>query len=306
MKILVTGGAGFIGSHVVDAFVEAGHDVIVVDNLSTGRRSNLNPHARFYQVDIRSPEIEEVFERERPQAISHHAAQGDLRRAVADPQFDAEVNILGSINLLQLSHRYKVGKFLYVSSGGGIYGEPEYLPCDEGHPVKPLSPYGASKYAFELYLYLYRQNYGLDYTILRYANIYGPRQDPLGEAGVVAIFTGQMLGGKPVKINGSGEQTRDFLFVADCAQANLLALENGSGRAFNFGSGLETSINQIYNRLKELTGYPLEATNGPAKTGETFRIYLDAKRAEEELGWRQTVNLDEGLRQTVAYFRENE
>jgi len=306
MKVLVTGGAGFIASHVTDQLIAAGHQVVIVDNLSTGRVSNLNPKAVFYEMDIRSPELRKVFEEERPEVISHHAAQMDVRRSVADPIFDAEVNILGSIKLAQLAIEFNVRKFIHISSGGAAYGEPAYMPCDENHPVQPLSPYGASKYTFELYLYIFKETAGLDYTVLRYPNVYGPRQDPHGEAGVVAIFIGQMLRGKPVTIFGNGEQVRDFVYVADCAAANLLALEKGGGRVYNLASGAGTSVNQIFDGLKAITGYPDAANYAPAKPGETFRIYLDATRAQQELGWRQTLDLTAGLRQTVEYFRQVE
>ncbi|NLS75979.1 MAG: NAD-dependent epimerase/dehydratase family protein, partial [Chloroflexi bacterium] len=290
MKILVTGGAGFIGSHVVDRFIAEGHDVVVVDNLSTGRRANLNPKATFYEMDLRSPQLAEVFERERPEAIDHHAAQAEVRRSVADPVFDAEVNILGSLNLLQNAAKYGVRKAIYISSGGAIYGEPEYMPCDEKHPVRPMSPYGVTKHTVEHYLYLYKQLHGLDYTVLRYANVYGPRQDPNGEAGVVAIFVGQMLnGGKPI-IYGDGRQERDFVYVADCARANALALTRGEGEAFNIGSGVPLSVNGLFELLKQITGYAGEARYGSAKAGDILRIYLDASKAKRELGWEPTVS----------------
>jgi UDP-glucose 4-epimerase len=303
VRILVTGGAGFIGSHVVDSFIEAGHDVIVVDDLSTGRRSNVPPEATFHHVDIRSPALANVFEAERPDVVSHHAAQVDVRRSVADPVFDADVNVLGSLNLLECCRVHGVRKVIYISSGGAIHGEPQYLPCDEDHPVQPLAPYGASKYIVERYLYLYREVHGLDYTVLRYGNVYGPRQDPHGEAGVVAIFTGQMLrGGTPV-VNGSGEQERDFVYVEDCARANVLALERGGGGVFNLGSGMGTSVNRIFELLREIAGYDGDAVHGPAKAGETFQIFLDATRARQELFWEPTVDLEDGLERTVAYFR---
>jgi UDP-glucose 4-epimerase len=216
-KILVTGGAGFIGSHVVDLFLAKGYEVVVLDDLSTGRISNLNPTARFYQMDIRSSEVREVFAKERPDYVSHHAAQADVRRSVTQPLFDAEVNILGSINLLECAREFEVKRFVYVSTGGAVYGEPERLPCNEEHPIHPICQYGASKHTVEHYLYMYDANYGLKYTVLRYPNVFGPRQNPHGEAGVVAIFTGKMLGGEPVLVNGDGEQTRDFVYVGDCA-----------------------------------------------------------------------------------------
>lgn len=302
MRVLVTGGAGFIASHVVDLLIAAGHEVAVVDNLSTGRRENVHPRARFYQVDIASPELREVIALERPEVIDHHAAQVDVRRSMADPLYDARCNILGSIHLLECAREFAVRKVIYSSSGGAVYGEPVYLPCDEDHPIRPLCPYGASKYVVEQYLFLYRENYGLDYTVLRYPNVYGPRQDPAGEAGVVAIFTAQMLNDGTPTINGSGEQERDFLYVEDCAQANLLVLEKGSGRVYNLGTGIGTSINRLFALLKELTGYRGDPVYGPAKPGETFRIYLDATRAWKELGWKPSVSLEEGLRRTVASF----
>jgi len=230
----------------------------------------------------------------------------DVRKSVEDPLFDADVNINGSIKLAQLAMEFGTRKFIHISSGGAVYGEPVYLPCDEDHPVRPLCPYGASKYTFEMYLFMFKELYGLDYSVIRYPNVYGPRQDPNGEAGVVAIFIGQMLAGKPVRINGTGEQVRDFVYVGDCAKANLATLEKGSGRVYNLGYGIGTNINQIFDGLKAITGYPQEAHHGPAKAGETFRIYLDASRAKSELGWEPSVDLQEGLRRTVEYFKQAE
>ncbi len=306
MKILVTGGAGFIGSHVVDLLIEAGHDVAVVDNLVTGRKSNLNTKARFYEVDIRSAELERVFAAEKPEVVDHHAAQLDVRRSVADPIYDADVNVFGGLKVLNCAVKYGARKVIYISSGGAVYGEPAYLPCDEKHPVAPLCPYGATKYMLELYLYMYRQIYGLDYSVIRYPNVYGPRQDPFGEAGVVAIFTGQMLKNRPVIINGTGEQVRDYVFVEDCARANLMLLNQGSGCVYNLGWGIGTTVNQLFQCLKEITGYTLDAAYGPARAGETFCIYLEALRAKAELGWEPTVPLQEGLRKTVEYYQERE
>lgn len=306
-KILVTGGAGFIGSHVVDLFLDRGFEVIILDDLSTGRASNINPNAKFYQMDIRDPGIRKVFELERPDYISHHAAQMDVRRSVAQPLFDAEVNILGSINLIECAKEFNVKHFIYISSGGAAYGEPERLPCDETHPVNPICQYGASKHTVEHYLFMYHANYGMDYTVLRYPNVFGPRQDPNGEAGVVAIFTGKMLASEPVTINGDGEQTRDFVYVGDCAYANYLAVTvPHQAGIYNIGWGRPTSINEIFITLAKVTAYPHQVSYGPAKVGETRHIYLDATKAGSDLGWSPTLSLEEGLEMTVAYFREKE
>jgi UDP-glucose 4-epimerase len=302
MKIVVTGGAGFIGSHVVDLFVSRGYEVVIVDDLSTGRKSNLNPKAAFYQMDIRSPELIEVFQREKPDYVSHHAAQMDVRRSMVEPLFDADVNVVGSLNVIEAARKTGVKKFVYISSGGAAYGEPVYLPCDEDHPVNPICPYGASKHTVEHYLYMYSVNYGLNYTVLRYPNVYGPRQDPHGEAGVVAIFTGLMLKGEPVTINGDGEQERDFVFVKDCALGNLLGLSAENG-IYNLGMGKGTTINEIFSLLKEITGYGPDALYGPAKLGETRRIFLDASKAQQKMGWGPSVDLREGLRQTIDYHQ---
>lgn len=300
MKILVTGGAGFIGSHVVDLFVREGYEAVVVDDLSTGRLSNLNPKAKFYRMDIRDPKLAEVFEAEKPDFVSHHAAQMDVRRSIVEPVFDADVNILGSLNVIECAKRYQVKRFVYISSGGAAYGEPEYLPCDEAHPINPICQYGASKHTVEHYLYMYYQNYGLKYTVLRYPNVFGPRQDPHGEAGVVAIFIGRMLNGEDVVINGDGENQRDFVHVKDCARANLLGLDAPVG-IYNLGFGYGTSVNQIFDALKQITGYPKDAIHGPAKLGETRKIYLDANKAQKVMGWSPSITLEEGLKETVEY-----
>jgi UDP-glucose 4-epimerase len=306
MKVLVTGGAGFIGSHVVDQFLAAGHEVVIVDNLSTGRERNINPSAHFYRMDIRDPELIKILEQEKPEVVDHHAAQMDVRRSVVDPIYDADVNILGTLNLLEACRKTGVRKVVYISSGGAAYGEPVYLPCDEKHPIDPLCPYGVTKHTVEHYLFLYQSLYGLDYAVLRYPNVYGPRQDPHGEAGVVAIFTGLMLQGKPVTIFGSGEQERDFVLVTDCARANLMVAAPGPSGIFNLGCGAGTTINQIFNALKLIIGYPEAANYGPGKAGETFKIYLDAQRAGRELGWEPTYSLVDGLAKTVEYFKTNE
>lgn len=304
MKALVTGGAGFIGSHVAEALLAAGHQVVVVDDLSTGRRANLPAGARLIELDVRDPALAEVFAQERPDWVSHHAALVDVRQSVADPLADADVNVRGSLNVLEAARRSGVRRLVYASTGGAVYGEPEYLPVDERHPVNPLSPYGASKHAVEHYLYLYRHNHGLEYVVLRYPNVYGPRQDPRGEGGVVAIFSSRLLRGEAVTIHGDGEQTRDFTYVGDCARANVLALQTPAAAGlYNLGTGRATSINQLFAALRDLTGSPAEARHGPAKVGETRFICLDSARARAELGWQPAFNLTAGLSRTVEHFR---
>jgi UDP-glucose 4-epimerase len=307
MKVLLTGGAGFIGSHVVDLYIANGYDVVVIDDLSTGRLSNLNPAATFYKLDIRDPKVAEIFEKEKPDYVNHHAAQMDVRRSVSDPFFDADVNIIGSLKLIEYAKCYQIKKFIYISSGGAAYGEPEYLPCDEDHPVNPICPYGASKHTVEHYLFIYYINYGLKYIVLRYPNVYGPRQNPRGEAGVVAIFSGKMLADDRVTINGNGEQQRDFVHVSDCARANILAINaNKDHHIYNLGSGRGTSVNEIYILLAKITGYKKKAQHGPAKIGETNGIYLNADKARRDLGWQQTISLEKGLEDTVNYYRVTE
>lgn len=304
MRIMVTGGAGFIGSHVVEAYLQAGHDVCIVDDLSTGKRWNVPPQARLYEVDIRDAvALEQVFAQERPEIISHQAAKANVRESMVKPVLYAEVNVIGSLHLLELAKRYSVQKIIYASTGGACYGEPQYLPVDEAHPTNPLDPYGASKHHVEHYLYIYYKHYGIDYTILRYPNVYGPRQDPEGEAGVIAIWAAQMLkNGRPV-VYGTGEQQRDFVYVGDIARANVLALFKGSGEILNLGSGVGTSINKVFDLLKASTQYTGERIHEPAKQGEVFRIYLTYDKAKRLLGWEPTVPLEEGLRLTVEYFR---
>lgn len=303
MKILVTGGAGFIGSNVVDAYVDLGHEVLVVDDLSTGKRANVNPAARLHEADIASPEFVALVERERPDIINHHAAQTSVRVSVDNPVEDCRRNILGSLNVIDAARRAGVGKLIYISSGGAIYGEPVTLPCAEDHQIRPDSPYGASKHGPEHYLDIYQRLYGLRYTALRYGNVFGPRQDPYGEAGVIAIFTAAMLAGKPVTINGNGEQERDFVYVGDVVRANVAALDHADNDAVNIGSGAGTTVNEIYQLLRDATGYELPANYGPAKPGETFRIYLDIRHAADALGWMPRVTLADGLRRTVESLR---
>ena len=244
-----------------------------------------------------------MLEEERPEVVNHHAAHIDVRNSVADPLYDSSINISGSINLLEACRKTGVRKVVYSSTGGAMYGEPEYLPCDENHPIRPLSPYGASKHSVEHYIFMYRANFGIDYTILRYPNVYGPRQDPYGEAGVIAIFTERMLKGEDTVINGTGDQERDFIYVGDCVSANLLALQAGGGREYNLGWGIGTTINEIWHSLKRATGYGKDPVYGPAKTGETYKIYLDTTRARTEFGWTAQTPLEEGITRTVDYFR---
>ncbi len=304
MRVLVTGGAGFIGSHVADACLAAGHEVAVIDDLSTGKSANLNPSAQFFQVDIcQAEKLGAVFESFKPEAVCHLAAKANVRESMAKPALYAKVNVIGSLNLLEQARNHGCAKIVYASTAGAVYGEPEYLPVDEAHPINPLDPYGASKHHVEHYLYQYRRNYSLDYTILRFPNVYGPRQDPFGEAGVVAIFALAMLQGRQPVIFGSGEQERDFVYVGDIAQANVLALTKGSGEIFNLGSGIGVTINTVFHTLKDITHASCLEEHGPAKLGEVFKIYINASKVAAGLGWKCTTPLRKGLEQTVDYFR---
>jgi len=302
LKILVTGGAGFIGSHVVDAYVGAGHQVVVVDNLTTGRRERVNPAAHLYAIDIRSPELRDVFERERPEVVNHHAAQASVTASVADPRADAEINVMGTLHLLTLCAQFSVRRFVFSSTGGAIYGNPQHIPADETHPTTPLSPYGISKAGAEMYI-RYFGSTGLTWAILRYANVYGPRQDPFGEAGVIAIFTRAMLDGKAPTIFGDGKQTRDFVYVEDVARANLLATTAPTSDMANIGTGTETAINDLYRHLAQLTGFGAQPVYAPARPGEVHRIALDPTRAARWLQWKPQTPLLEGLRRTVQPFQ---
>jgi UDP-glucose 4-epimerase len=306
MKILVTGGAGFIGSHIVDRFVQEGYEVAVVDNLSTGKRRHVNRAAKFYRTDIRSWWLERVFRRERPVIVCHHAAQMDVRRSVRDPVFDAETNILGTLNVLRHAIKYGVRKVLFASSGGAVYGEPEKLPVSEDHPVRPASPYGISKAVGDEYLRYFRDADGLEFVSLRYANVYGPRQDPYGEAGVVGIFTQKMLLGEQPIINGNGRQTRDFVYVDDVVEANVAAANKAARGIYNVGTGKETSVNELFSLLAGLINPAIREVHGPAKKGEQQRIALDASKFHRELDWEPKVSLKDGLARTVEYYRQME
>ena len=285
--------------------MDEGYRVAVVDNLSTGKKENLNPKAKFYNVDIRDGEkIRRIFEEVKPDYVNHHAAQIDVRKSIDEPGFDALTNIIGSINLIEAARKTGVKKFIYISTGGAIYGEPDALPADEDTPVRPISAYGVSKHAVEHYLHLYLHNYKLDYTVLRYANVYGPRQDPRGEAGVIAIFTDRMMNGESPVIFGTGEQTRDYVYVGDAVEANIRALTGGSGGIFNIGTGVETSVNTIFSLLSGLMGFKGEMVRSDARKGEVERIFLDCARAAGELGWKPSHGLKEGLRKTVEYYKK--
>jgi UDP-glucose 4-epimerase len=302
MHVLLTGGAGFIGSHVAEHLLARGHEVTVVDNLSSGKRENVPEGAHFFEEDIRSG-CEEVFQRCRPEVLCHQAAQMDVRRSVREPDFDADVNVLGTIRLLQYCVKYGVGRVIFASTGGAVYGEQAEFPAPEDHPQYPVSPYGVSKLAGERYLHFYHAQYGLSYAALRYANVYGPRQDPHGEAGVVAIFSRNLAARKISTINGTGEQTRDYVYVRDVARANVLALEgNLPSGAYNIGTAIETDVNQLYELMQDISGRNLPAKRGPAKPGEQLRSSIDPARAGRAFGWRPEMELAAGLEETLRFF----
>ena len=303
MKVLVTGGAGFIGSHLVDRLVLEGHEAVVVDNLATGKRRNINRAARFYKMDIQSWRLERVFRNERPNVVMHLAAQMDVRKSVEDPMFDAQVNVLGTLNVLQQAVKHGVRKVVFSSSGGAIYGEQETYPAPETHVLRPLSPYGLSKLCGEQYLSYFQRVSGLQAVSLRYANVYGPRQDPEGEAGVVAIFIQKMLNNEQAVINGNGRQTRDFVFVDDVVEANLAMLGQETQGTYNVGTGVETSINDLFRILVQHTGSTCKEVHGPAKKGEQARSVIDGGKLRQEVSWEPKADLSDGLKKTVEYFR---
>jgi UDP-glucose 4-epimerase len=305
MKILVTGGAGFIGSHVVDAYLKAGHEVAVVDNLSPtggGRRENVPSQVTFYQVDIRSEGLREAVADFRPQVINHHAAQASVKISMDDPTYDAEVNILGLVNVLRACSQYQVKHFVFVSSAA-TYGTPDTLPLNEKSPQNPESAYGVTKLAGEDYVRMWHTAHGLDYTIFRYANVYGPRQDPMGEAGVIAIFTHRMLAGESVRIDWDGEQAKDYVFVGDIARANVLALGAGQNQVFCLGTGRPSSVNELYRLLSQATGTQVPVVHAPKRSGDVHLHYFEPSKAREILGWEAKTTLEQGLQETVAYFR---
>jgi UDP-glucose 4-epimerase len=303
MKVLVTGGAGFIGSHLVDRLVQEGNQVVVIDNLSTGKRKQVNKKAVLYKMDIRSKRIERVFRKERPVVVVHLAAQMNVRHSTENPGFDADVNILGTLNLMEHAVKSGVRKVSFASSGGAVYGEQEVFPAAESHRTEPLSPYGISKLAGEKYLAYYSNTMGLRAAVLRFANVYGPRQDSEGEAGVVAIFSKQMLeGGQPI-INGTGKQTRDFVYVDDVVEALLVTLGEDVQGIFNVGTGRETTVNECYSIIKQLTKSSCKDLFGAAKKGEQFRSVLDVTSLRERFGWDPQVSLQDGLKMTVEFFQ---
>ena len=305
MKILVTGGAGFIASHIVDKFIEEGHEVVILDDLSTGFEKNINPKAKFVKLNIRDEKVSDLFEEEKFDVVNHHAAQMDVRRSVVDPAFDANTNILGTINLLQNSVKYGVNKFMFASTGGAVYGEQEYFPADENHPTVPVSPYGISKLSVEKYLYFYFNEHKLNHTILRYANIYGPRQNPFGEAGVVAIFSKKLLKGDQPIINGTGEQTRDYVFVKDVVKANLLTLSDDESDIYNVGTGIETNVNELYNMLNDIVGNGHEEKHGPAAAGEQMRSVITSDKLFNKFNWKPMTKLNDGLKETIEFFKKS-
>jgi UDP-glucose 4-epimerase len=305
MKVLVTGGAGFIGSHVVDTLLEAGHRVSIVDSLwerGGGRLENVNRQARFYQIDIRSPALADVLDDERPEAICHLAAQHSVKISTDDPMHDAQVNSLGLINLLQCATRFGIRKVVF-SSSGATYGTVDKMPIDENTPQHPESPYAITKLSSEHYLRFWKEMHGLDFTALRYGNVYGPRQDPTGEAGVIAIFARAILLGQPVRIDWDGEQQKDYVYVRDVARANLLALADGSGQAFCIATGRGVSVNALYRGLANIIGHEVEIVQAPKRSGDIYLSYFDCRKAEEQLGWKAETGLEEGLNLTVDYFR---
>lgn len=304
MKILVTGAAGFIASHVAEEYVRRGHDVVVADDLSRGRIENVSPQCRFFRCDIRDREaLQRIFDSEKPEIVNHHAAQMDVRRGVREPLFDAEVNILGSLNLIQSALSCGCKRFIYAATAGAGYGEPEQLPVPEHHPMRPITPYGVSKHTVEHYLFTFHALYGMDYVILRYGNVYGPRQNSQGEAGVFAIFCEQMLAGIQPVIYGDGSKVRDYVYISDVVAANCAALERGNGEVFNIASGVPSTDQEVFELVRTLLGKTEAPQYVSRRPGEIDQICLDASKAAWILEWRPQVSLIDGARQTIAYFR---
>lgn len=302
MKILVTGGCGFIGSHVVDAYVAGGHEVVVIDNLSTGSVGNLNPAAKFYEEDI-NDDLRAIFRTENFDLINHHAAQINVRTSVEDPMFDAKVNVLGTLNLLDLAGKYGTRRFVFASSGGAVYGEPGDLPTNESAPLNPLSPYGVSKAAAEIYIATFARLRGFGCVILRYSNVYGPRQISRSEAGVISIFTDCILKNQSCTVYGDGRQTRDYVFVADVVEANIRALDCGSN-TFNIGTGVETSVNDLIAIFSSILGQEVEHEHDEPRPGEVLRSALDVSRACSQIDWRPRTRIKDGMLETFEYFKK--
>lgn len=304
-KILVTGGAGFIGSHLTDVLVQEGHTVFVMDNLSTGRKEYVNPRARFYELDIRSPQAKNFVVSERFEAIFHLAAQIDVRKSAKDPLTDADINIMGSLNILEAAKVSGVKRFVFSSTGGAMYGQTEQRPTSENYPATPITPYGIGKLAIEHYLQYFRDLFGLSSISLRYSNVYGPRQNSQGEAGVVAIFSDRCLRGKPLQINGDGKQTRDYVYVDDVIKANLLALASNSCGQYNIATGVETDVNAIARLIQESANKKSRIYYGPPRQGDIYQSCLDASRFKKEFAWKAVIDVNEGIRRTVEWFLRN-
>ncbi len=302
--ILVTGGAGFIGSHIVDEYIRRGHQVVVLDNLSSGILSNVNKKAIFYKLDIYKDSLDKVFKKHKIKIINHHAAQIDLRRSISDPVLDSRINIEGSIKLFQCAIKYNVEKIIFASSGGAVYGEQKYFPADETHITCPISPYGVSKLAVEKYLLFYKYYYNLDYVVLRYSNVYGQRQSIKGEAGVISIFCRRIIKGLPPLINGDGKNTRDYVFVGDVVKANINAINYKGSGIFNISTGIETDVNTLFNLLKRISGKDIEAIHNPPIPGEQKRSCLDNRLSQRELKWKPLTDIKEGLKITYEWFKK--
>ena len=322
--ILITGGAGFIGSHLTDGLIKNGYKVIVIDNLSTGKKENLNPKAKFYKIDILSLKIAEIFKKENPLAVFHLAAQINLRKSVENPILDAKINILGSLNIIQNfinNSKFKIqnSKFIFSSTGGAIYGDANIIPTPENYSAKPISPYGIAKLSIDNYLYYYKKVFNLNFVSLRYPNVYGPRQNSKGEAGAVAIFCDKILKGEKAIINGNGKQTRDYIYIDDIVEANILALEKKAQGIFNVGTGKEISVNELFEKIvknlpdaclpnrrgSQVSGKKIQAEHGPAKKGEQKRSCLNSNKIKQKLGWKNKIDLEKGLKKTIDWYRVN-
>jgi len=306
LKVLITGGAGFIGSNVADRLIEENYEVVIVDDLSNGKKENVPQYARFYMCDVRGEKINDILEKEKPDIVIHNAAQLSVRFSVENPLMDADINIIGGLNVINACSMYNVKKIIFASSGGTVYGEQEYFPADEKHPTSPVSPYGVAKLAIEKYLYYFYKNSGMKYISLRYGNIYGPRQDPYGEAGVVAIFSDKILKGENPTINGDGLQTRDYVYVGDAVRANIKAIECDFEGALNIGTSRETSVVELFKILKEISGKDgIEEVHGPSKEGEQRRSQLSYEMAKKAIEWEPEVSIEEGLKLTYNWFKNH-